>query len=178
VALDFIKATGPQSMIVEHDVREYLATQKTKPAARVTPLAKRMAEAAGVDLGSVAPVHPGTVIRRRMSKPPCRLLRSRKRPRFQPRPLRVLSLWHLSPRCAARKGRPVALTALRKTIARRMQESHLATARSPSRVKWMPPTWAALRADILKELTPSDPRPTYTDFLVVVLSRVLSHHPT
>jgi pyruvate dehydrogenase E2 component (dihydrolipoamide acetyltransferase) len=176
VALDFIKATGPQSMIVERDVRDYLETQKTKPAARVTPLAKRMAEAAGVDLGSVAPVHPGTVIRRvdveaAMQAAPQPQPAQASTP-AGPQPVAVVT-----PTALPGKGRPVALTALRKTIARRMQESHLATAPVTLTREVDATGLVALRADILKELSASNPRPGYTDFLVAILGRVLLRHP-
>ena len=177
LALDDVPATGPQSMIVEHDVRAYLAAQKAKPAAaRMTPLAKRMAEAAGVDLGSVAPAYPGTVIRRADVEA---ALQAAPQPQevaapaaAVPQPVAVVA-----PVALPGKGRPVALTALRKTIARRMHESHLATAPVTITREVDVTGLVALRADILKELAEGAPRPTYTDFLVAVLSRVLLRHP-
>ncbi len=174
VPLDFIKATGPQSMIVERDVQEYLAAQKTKPAARVTPLARRMAEAAGVDLGSVAPVHPGMVIRRADVEA---ALQASTLPQEVPAPAGPRAVEVVTPTALPGKGRPVALTTLRKTIARRMQESHLATASVTITREVDATGLVALRTDILKELSASDPRPTYTDFLVAILGRVLLRHP-
>ncbi len=133
VALDDIQASGPQSMIVERDVRAYLDAQKTKPAPRVTPLARRMAEAAGVDLGSVAPVHPGTAIRRADVEAALQAAQvSTPAPApAVPQPVAVVTppaLPGTPLRAPGAGGRPVALSALRKTIARRMTESHLATA--------------------------------------------------
>jgi pyruvate dehydrogenase E2 component (dihydrolipoamide acetyltransferase) len=139
-----------------------------------------MAEAAGVDLDSVAPVHPGTIIRRADVEA---ALQASPQPKeaqvstLAPAPTGPQPVAVVTPAALPGKGRPVALTALRKTIARRMQESHLATAPVTLTREVDATHLVALRADILKELTASDPRPTYTDFLVVVLSRVLSHHP-
>ena len=176
VALDDIQATGPQAMIVEHDVRAYLEAQKAKPAARMTPLARRMAEASGVDLGTVSPVHPGAVIRRADVEA---ALQAVPQPQETLMPAAASSqpVATVTPAALPGKGRPVALTSLRKTIARRMHESHLATAAVTLTREVDATDLVALRADILKELAESDPRPTYTDFLVAILSRVLQRHP-
>ncbi len=172
VALEALKPTGPQSMIVERDVRDYLAAQKAKPAARVTPLAKRMAEAAGVDLGSVS--QAGGVIRRADVEAALQAAPKpqESQPAVAPQPVAVVT-----PAALPGKGRPVALTSLRKTIARRMLESHLNTAPVTLTREVDATSLVALRADILKELKESDPRPTYTDFLMAILARVLPRHP-
>ncbi len=169
VPLDEIKATGPQAMIVERDVRAYLAVQKEKPAVvRVTPVAKRVAAATGVDLGAVAQTHPGGVIRRVDVEA---ALGENQASAVQPVPV-------VAPVSLSGKGRPIALTALRKKIARRMQESHQTTAPVTITREVDATELVNLRGNILKELTEADPRPTYTDFMISILAQVLPRHPT
>ncbi len=168
VPLSEIKATGPQAMIVERDVRSYLDSQKAKPTeVRVTPVAKRMAAATGVDLGTVAQTLQGGVIRRADVEA---VLFDNQASATQP-------LTIVTPVSVSGKGRPVALTALRKTIARRMQESHQNTAPVTITRDVDATKLVDLRNSILMELTEKHPRPTYTDFLVVVLAHILPRHP-
>jgi len=168
IPLRELKATGPQAMIVERDVRAYLDAQKAKPAAvRVTPVAKRMAAATGLDLEAVAQTHQGGVIRRADVEA---ALYENQASAAQP-----VSI--VAPVSISGKGRPVALTALRKTIARRMQESHQTTAPVTITREVDATELVNLRGSILNELTEADPRPSYTDFIIFVLAQILPRHP-
>lgn len=169
VPLSELKATGPQAMIVERDVRAYLETQTGHPAeVRVTPVAKRVAAATGVDLGAVAQTHQGEVIRRADVEAAFADFQASA---AQPVPV-------VAPVSPSGKGRPIALTALRKTIARRMQESHQTTAPVTITREVDATELVNLRVNILKELTGADPRPTYTDFMISILAQILPHHLT
>ena len=75
------------------------------------------------------------------------------------------------------KGRQVALTTLRRTISRRMQESHQLTAAVTIMREVDATDLVDLRKVILNELLEDNPRPTLTDFMVVILAKVLLHHP-
>ena len=108
VSLAEVQATGPQQMIVERDIRAYLATREA-------------AASAGI---------------RWMDLPPTR-----------------------------------------RTIARRMAESHRAAAAVTLMREVDTTELVRLRQQILEELSEGDPRPTYTDFLLTVVARQLKHHP-
>ena len=171
VPLSEIKATGPQSMIVERDVRAYLDAQKIStvrtPTAeiRATPVAKRVAAAEGVDLSAIAEAHPGEVIRRAHVE--VAITEGQQ----------STALPVVTPISLSGKGHPVALTTLRKTIARRMQKSHQDTAPVTITREVDATELVNLRANILKELAEVDPRPTYTDFIMFILAHVLPRHP-
>jgi pyruvate dehydrogenase E2 component (dihydrolipoamide acetyltransferase) len=81
------------------------------------------------------------------------------------------------PVAAATIGRLVKLTPLRRTIARRMQESHLASAPVTLTRLLDATELVALRGRILKALSADAPRPTYTDFLIMIVARALLAHP-
>lgn len=169
ISLEQVKASGPQGMIVERDIRATLDAKKLQtkaPVERVTPLARRMAEAVGVDLETVSQGHSGTVIKRSDIEA---ALQSQEK--GSP-PVAVVA-----PVALPGKGHPVALTSLRKTIARRMHDSHLATAPVTITREVDATRLVVLREDILKELAEGDVRPTYTDFLVAIVTRVLARHP-
>ncbi len=168
VSLDEVKATGPQAMIVERDVRAYIQAQEVKTSGiRATPLAKRVAEAKGVDLGAIAQTHQGTVVRRADVE-----AASAESQASKTRPVAVVT-----PARISGKGHPVALTSVRKTIARRMQASHQTTAPVTIMREVDATELVNLRGNILKELTDADLRPTYTDFILSILAQVLPHHP-
>ncbi len=187
--------TETQAMIVERDVRAYVELQKQPPAppekarpeaaerpasrpaeVRATPLARRVAQATGVDLETVAQARQGTVIRRADVEG---ALRGEAEPRAPKEAAAAAPPPVVTPTRLAGKGRPVALSALRKTIARRMQASHQITAPVTLMREVDATELVNLRANILNEL-PADaeaPRPTYTDFLMVILAHTLPRHP-
>lgn len=164
-------ATGPQGMIVERDVLAYMEQAKNRP--RATPVAQRMAEFAGVSLSDLAPTRPGATI-----------TKADVAASLQSRDRQVLS----SHQAAAGISQPVKtpeqavsqrvpLTPTRRTIARRMVESHLTTAPVTYLREVDATRLVRLRDRILKNLSADATRPTYTDFLARMLCLALQKHP-
>lgn len=153
VPLAEVQATGPQQMIVERDIRAYLAQRKAPP--KVTPVARRVAEAAGLDLATLVPSAPGA--------------------RFTRADVEAA----LAAREAAAPAgvRWVDLSPTRRTIARRMAESQQAAAEVTLTRQADATESVRLREQILAELSEEDPRPTFTDFLVLIVARQLKRHP-
>ena len=148
-----VKPTGPQQMIVERDILAYLAEREAVP--KITPVARRMAEAAGLDLAKVVPSRPGA-----------RITRADVEAALAAREV------------AAPAGiQWVDLSPTRRTIARRMAESQQAAAEVTLTREVDATELARLREQVLGELSEEDQRPTYTDFLVVIVARQLRQHP-
>ncbi len=176
VSLDGIAATGPQGMIVERDVCAYLAQRgaidAAAPAAEVrsTPVARRVAAEAGVDLGEVARVAPGKPIRRADVEAAVR--QRGVAPTPQPA---------VAPTEHAREGeagsRRVPLTPTRRTIARRLEASQRETVPVTLTREVEATALAALRERLLLELAEGEERLTYTDLLVSITARCLGRHP-
>jgi pyruvate dehydrogenase E2 component (dihydrolipoyllysine-residue acetyltransferase) len=139
--------TGPGQMIVERDVTAYLEQQEAKP--RVTPLARRMAEVAGVDLTQLIPSKPGETIKKADIEASIR----------------------------KSTAHEISLTPIRKTIARRMQDSHQKTAPVTYMSEVDATRLVKLRKRILKKLPEGAIRPTYTDFIILITCRILARHP-
>ncbi len=163
--------SGPQHLIVERDVNAYVERQKSTP--RIIPLARRMAEASGVDLSKVIPSKPGATItkvdiesslKEEVSQPAPTAIPAADRPALTPIP----------PESAPQ---PIPLTPTRKTIARRMLESHQVTAPVSYMREADATRLVKLRKRILEKLLEGTVDPTYTDFLIYMTCRVLSRHP-
>jgi pyruvate dehydrogenase E2 component (dihydrolipoamide acetyltransferase) len=169
VALEAIgRATGPDGLIVERDVRAYLAEVRAAPAPAeaaaqpaATPVARRMAQAAGLDLNTLAAA-PGSVIKRadvaaalqqQASAPPA-----------------------AAPASALGSTR-VPLSATRLTIARRLQAAAETTVPVTLTRDTDATELVALRERLLLDLPGDALRPTYTDFLLSMLARCLPRHP-
>lgn len=148
--------TGPRQLIVERDVSAYIERQKARP--RVTPVARRMAEMTGVDLSKVVPAKPGTAITKADVET-------------------SLHEGSGAPASAQSSFQAIRLTPTRKTIARRMHESHQITAPVTYMREVDATRLVKLRERILEKLSEDAIRPTYTDFLVYITCRVLSKHP-
>ena len=69
------------------------------------------------------------------------------------------------------------LSPVRRTIARRMAESHRAAAEVTLMREVDATEMVTLRRQVLEELSETDPRPTYTDILVSIVARQLRRHP-
>lgn len=149
--------TGPQHMIVERDVRTCLERQRLLP--RATPVAQRMAEKMGLDLSTVVPAEPGATIKKADIES---ILKERA---------------EVTPEPAVSESRVVKLTPTRKTIARRMHESHQMNAPVTYMSEVDATRLVRLRQRILQELPEGAVRPSYTDFLVRITARVLTRHP-
>jgi pyruvate dehydrogenase E2 component (dihydrolipoamide acetyltransferase) len=152
-------ATGPQGMIVERDVRAYL--QRTRP--RLTPLAQRMAQEAGLDPSSLSPSQPGDLIRK------ADVEAFLPQPGEEPTPIDQPEA-ELSP-----EGLP--LSSIRKAITVRMTESHLNTAPVTYLSEVDATRLVKLRKNILRQAPQDEVRPTLTDFLIRITALVLKKHP-
>jgi pyruvate dehydrogenase E2 component (dihydrolipoamide acetyltransferase) len=149
--------TGPQGAVIERDIRSTIERQKAMP--RITPVARRVAEEAGVDLATLGTAN------RVVTRADVQSVIEKQSGSGTP----------VTP--VSRFARTLTLSPTRKTIARRMMQSHLESAP----VTYMSEVDAThlfnLRSSILETLSQADPRPTLTDFLVNITARVLAKYP-
>lgn len=173
LALASIQATGPRKMVVERDVRTVLEQNMSRP--RLTPLAKRVADQAGVDLENLLQANPG---RKRITRADVETVLSGQ--------VAAIDLIQQIPEpdqpVPAEPGgsetdKRQRLTKIRRTIARRMQESHITTAPVTLTRNVDATELKHLRDQILDELRPQDPRPSFTDLLISIVARCLLRHP-
>lgn len=162
VDLRKISPSGPQAMIVERDVRAFVDQLKRQP--RITPVAKRVAEEAGIDIATIKEQSPQAAVIRRAD------IESylQEAAKTAEAPLEIPAAEKISQ----------VLTPTRKTIAKRMLESHQTTAPFTVTREVDATALVSLREQILAELTEKDPRPTYTDFLISITARALLEYPT
>jgi len=153
---------------------EYYSTQPVplppdrQPRIFASPRARNLAKTEGVPLSEVKPTGPKSIIVER----DIRAYLETHKVNSKAQPLQTVTPVSLSG-----KGRPVALTALRKTIARRMQQSHQNSAPVTITREVDATELVKLRASILNELPVGQLRPTYTDFFIMILARALPQHP-
>ena len=161
VPLAGVTATGSQHMIVERDVRAYVEAGAAAPvpaetqAPAVTPVARRLAEAAGLDLATVRPSRPGARVTR------------------------------VDVEAALQEGAAettvdvewIEMPRVRQTIARRMVDSQQTAAEVTLMRDVDATALVRLRQRILEDLAEGDPRPTYTDLLLSIVARQLKCHP-
>jgi pyruvate dehydrogenase E2 component (dihydrolipoamide acetyltransferase) len=140
-------------MVVERDVEAYLAGQKTTPPA--TPVARRMAQEAGLDLSAVTPERAGGRVTR----------------------TDVATVLSQQAAVVPEARHWVDLSPTRQTIARRMVQSQQVAAHVTLTREVDATELVRVREQILQELLAEDPRPTYTDFLVSIVARQLRQHP-
>jgi pyruvate dehydrogenase E2 component (dihydrolipoamide acetyltransferase) len=155
------QGTGVGGLIVERDVNTYLDSRKAKP--RITPLARRMAETTGVDLSKVTPSGPGGAITKADIEASSGVVS--RAPLVGSIPLE------------SKPTPAIRLTPTRKTIARRMQESHQLSAPVTYLSEVDATRLVKLRKRILAKLPEGDVRTTYTDFLIYLTCRALAGHP-
>lgn len=149
VDLHHVKGSGPQGRIVESDVLNFLEAQK-KP--RVSPIAKKVAERAGVDIAHIqGSGAQGRILREDVERA---ALAVGTRPSARP------------------PAQTAPMTAMRRTIARRMQESLHSTAQ----------VTLVTECDVtelvrLRERLRRDFELTYTDLILQATARALEAHP-
>jgi len=168
------QATGAGGLIVERDVRAYLAARRTAPppplvtgktaAPPATPVARRMAEHAGLDLASVPAATPGAVIKRADVAAALQ----------QQQTAEAAPATNMPPASASRR---VPLSPTRLTIARRLQHNQQTAVPVTLTRDTDATELVALRERLLADLAGQDVRPTYTDFLVSIVARCLPRHP-
>ncbi|MDX2264073.1 MAG: dihydrolipoamide acetyltransferase family protein, partial [Hyphomicrobiales bacterium] len=151
-ALSNMRPTGPRGMIVERDVRAYLAERDAPaPAPRLTPVARRMAAEHALDPAEL-PASDGIVRRADVEA----------------------ALSAREP-AAAPGVRRVPLSALRRAIQRRL-EANARAAVPVTLTRLVDATeLVALRERLLPRFE-GGARPTYTDFLILIAARALREH--
>jgi pyruvate dehydrogenase E2 component (dihydrolipoamide acetyltransferase) len=144
IVLNGIAATGPRGMIVERDVKAYLAQRAEGPAPIPRPL------------------------------PPSKSTTGEGASESVPTVEAVAASALAEPRGASRR---VPLSPTRRTIARRLQASAQASVPVTLTRDTDATEVVALRQRLLADLGGQGARPTYTDFLVSIVARVLPQHP-
>lgn len=176
VPLVAVKATGPEGAIIERDVQAYLDEAKAKveaeqaaPAPSITPVARRIAEAAGLDWQTLTGAGPhGQITRADVEAALALKNRGAETPRrtedaiAQPPPLNL-------PTPTA----SVQLAGIRGRIAERMVASHSRTAP----VTLTSETDATALVELRRKLVADGVNVSYNDLFLVVLAKALAEHP-
>ena len=167
-----LTGSGRTGRIVERDVRaaaEAVTAQPPQaPAARVSPLARRVATDAGIDIAALAQARPGERIRsndvRQAAQPvvpaiPQPLPPALQSPVPSPQP-------------------PASLTSIRRLTAARLSESARTTVPVTLTTEADATRLVRLREEMTADLAGADrPVPTYTDLLVRLTAVALTEHP-
>ena len=171
--------SGPHGAVIAGDVEAYhlktnVQTQTT--LSKATPVARRMAEAAGLNLDSIQPSKPGSITKADIKAAISDLTQDHsakiESSVVNPPPNPDISLSSL-------EGLSIShpLTPTRRTISKRLVNGHL----SGVAVTYMRDADATrlvkLRRRILKRLPEGYERPTITDFMVLLVCRGLADHP-
>jgi pyruvate dehydrogenase E2 component (dihydrolipoamide acetyltransferase) len=164
VDLAAVRATGPEGMIVERDVKAYAAAARARvqPAqpdrpepARVSPVARRMAAAAGIDVEALAQAQAQEQSRRRVMR-------------------RDVAAEMRAEEETTRAGQP--LSPMRSAIAERLQAGYQAAVPVTLTREVDATELVELRARILADLPDDALRPTYTDFFALTAAHCLHRH--
>jgi pyruvate dehydrogenase E2 component (dihydrolipoamide acetyltransferase) len=170
IDIHVIQGSGPSGAVVVRDVQNYLIQNQELSngvSKKATPLARRMAQAEGVNLESIQPARPGPIkkgdIENAISKQDSGISELEK-------------VSHLNDSIS--KDLPISqtLSPIRRTIANRLQQGHLAGV-AVTYVREIDVTrLVKLRKRILDHLPEGSDRPTITDFLVLFLCKALVAH--
>jgi pyruvate dehydrogenase E2 component (dihydrolipoamide acetyltransferase) len=166
-----IQGSGPRGAVVARDVQDYL-TKNTElsidASVKATPLARRIAQAEGVNLESIQPARPGPIkkgdIQNAISK-------------LESGTPEIEKISHADDTSSKILLSSQKLPAVRRTIANRLQQGHLAGV-AVTYVREIDVTkLVKLRKRILDHLPEGSDRPTITDFLVLFVCKALITHP-
>lgn len=177
-----LTGSGRTGRIVERDVRAAHAQQQeqaapAQPAApgvsvtgpavvQVSPVAQRMAQAAGLDLAEVAAQHPG----RRIQRQDVELALAARA--AQPAPSTPTAP------ATGEEGQTVPITRMRSLIAQRMTESLHTTAPVTLNTEADATALVALREQLKASLAPRNlPVPAYNDLLIKLTAVAIQEHP-
>ncbi len=153
------QGSGPQGWVVSRDVHSYLQqkadTDQPVKSLKATPLARRVAQDTGIDLSTLTPGKPGESLRKADVE---KALAAQTMPGVDP-------------------IKRIPLSPTRRTIARRLAESHSSVVPVTYMTEVDATRLVRLRKRLLEELPADAVRPTITDYLVMITCRVLSLHP-
>lgn len=153
IDLAAVRATGPEGMVVERDVKALAATRAAAQSetARVSPVARRMAAAAGIDVDALAQAQGGRRITRSDVVAEMRTAEG-----------------------TNKAGQP--LSTMRRTISERLHAGYHAAVPVTLTREVDATELVELRARILADLAADAPRPTFTDFFVFIAAHCLRRH--
>ncbi len=172
VDLAAVAATGPRGRVTEDDVRAahaaaQAAPQPAAPAAApapASPLARKRAEALGVDLSTVTGSGPGGRITKEDIKAAAAAAGGASAPAAPPAP-------------AAREDEVMAVRGIRKIIAERMYASLQETAQLTMDMDVAMDDCVKLRTQLIEEWASEGVRPSYTDITMKAVAKALLDHP-
>ena len=176
VDLAAVTATGPRGRVTEDDVRSAHEAAAAAPAAApaaaagtpapASPLARKRAEALGVDLSTVAGTGPGG----RITKEDVEAAASGGAPAAAPAAA-------AAPPAVARDDEVMAVRGMRKVIAERMYASLQETAQLTMDMDVAMDDCVKLRGQLIEEWSDDGVRPSYTDIVMKAAAKALRDHP-
>ena len=176
VDLATVTATGPRGRVTEDDVRGAHEAAAAAPAAAApaapagtpapaSPLARKRAEALGVDLSTVAGTGPGG----RITKEDVEAAAAGGAPAAAPAATAAPA--------AAREDEVMAVRGMRKVIAERMYASLQETAQLTMDMDVAMDDCVKLRGQLIEEWANDGVRPSYTDITMKAVAKALLDHP-
>ncbi len=172
VDLATVTATGPRGRVTEDDVRTAHEAAAAAPAAApagtpapASPLARKRAEALGVDLSSVTGTGPGG----RITKEDVEAAAAGGAPAAVPAVAAAPA--------AAREDEVMAVRGMRKVIAERMYASLQETAQLTMDMDVAMDDCVKLRSQLIEEWAGDSVRPSYTDIVMKAAAKALLDHP-
>jgi pyruvate dehydrogenase E2 component (dihydrolipoamide acetyltransferase) len=144
-----IWGTGPDGLIIEKDVKEYVSSKETCPKA--TPLAKKVAQQGGIDLSDIE----GTGAGGKITRTDVELAQARAK------------------KADTRAGRVIPFSGMRKVISQRVMESLQGMAQANHRMKVDMSEVIRVR----EKLKAEGIKFSFTDILVKVVSKALKDFP-
>jgi pyruvate dehydrogenase E2 component (dihydrolipoamide acetyltransferase) len=174
VSLEEITPTGPEGSIVERDVRNYIASREIEAAKRaaqaITPVARRLAEEAGLEWQSLSGTGPRGQITREDVE---RALAGRGAPlTTSASPAPIVKAAPSLP-ADAEVVETIPLSGIRGTIATRMAQSHSQTAP----VTLTAEADATALVELRKQLAADGVAVSYNDLLLFILGKALREQP-
>ena len=170
VGIEGVVGTGPDGRIVEADVYAAAKAGSTQPqmtlppvsaeaVANVSPLARRIAEAKGIDLAQIQGSGPnGKILQADLDQVPT-----------APRAVKSVA-------AGPKAGSTVPVRGMRKTIAQRMHQSLQETAQLSMDMAAVMDDAVRLRGQLIKEWE-GEAKPTYTDLVIKATAKALVRHP-
>ncbi|MCY3602206.1 MAG: dihydrolipoamide acetyltransferase family protein [Chloroflexi bacterium] len=172
VDLATVTATGPRGRVTEDDVRTAHEAAAAAPAAApagspapASPLARKRAEALGVDLSTVTGTGPGG----RITKEDVEAAATGGAPAAAPTAAAAPA--------AAREDEVMAVRGMRKVIAERMYASLQETAQLTMDMDVAMDDCVKLRSQLIEEWAGDSVRPSYTDIVMKAAAKALLDHP-
>lgn len=168
-----VAGTGPRGRVTEDDVRSaHEAAQAAPPAAPAaqapaSPLARKRAEALGVDLSTVTGTGPGG----RITKEDVEAAAGGGAPAAAPAAAAAPAP------AAAREDEVMAVRGMRKVIAERMYASLQETAQLTMDMDVAMDDCVKLRSQLIEEWAGDGVRPSYTDIVMKAAAKALLDHP-